>query len=60
MELGTIRSDLPKDLLSSLMVGLDQAGDRWLLDNWSRLSPEQIERFSRFLLDALRRVVEPR
>jgi len=58
-EVNSIRNDLPHDLLAAMVLGLDRAGDRWLLDNWDTLSKDEIAMFSKLQLDALKRVLEP-
>jgi AcrR family transcriptional regulator len=59
-ELRVVRDDLPEDLLLRLVMAIDDAGDRWLLDRWEGLEREEIEHVAALLVDALRRVLEPR
>jgi AcrR family transcriptional regulator len=47
-ELGTIRTDLPLDLMLEMFLAADQAGGRWMMDHWHGLS----EREKADLLDA--------
>ncbi|HQY91770.1 TetR/AcrR family transcriptional regulator [Caldilinea sp.] len=49
-QLGVVRTDLPDDLLAALLIGVDDASDRWLLAHWETLSKEE-------LLTIIRRVV---
>lgn len=37
-ELGVLRTDLPLDLLVEMFLAADQAGDRWLINQWAGLS----------------------
>lgn len=59
VEVGAVRSDVPRDLLVDLLVQLDGAVDRWLLANMDRLPPERLEAVSTTLLDMTRRMLAP-
>jgi hypothetical protein len=37
-EVGVIRTDLPLDLLVDIYVAADEAGDRWMMQRWKRLT----------------------
>jgi AcrR family transcriptional regulator len=58
-KLGTVRTDLPLDLLFALMAGMDDAADRWLMENWTRLDRERIQDLSMRMLDMVRRMLAP-
>ena len=58
-ELGVVRSDLPEDLLLSLVVAVDEAHDRWLYAQWSELSAEDLEQAALGMSDLLRRLLTP-
>lgn len=58
-ELGLIRTDLPEDLLLSLVIAVDDAHDRWLFDHWSELSPADLEQAASRISDMLRRLLSP-
>lgn len=58
-ELGLIRTDLPEDLLLSLVIAVDDAHDRWLFDHWPELSPADLEQAARRICDTLRRLLSP-
>jgi hypothetical protein len=58
-ELGLIRSDLPEELLFSMVIAVDEAHDRWLFDHWSELSPDDLEQAARRISDTLRRLLSP-
>jgi len=57
--LGTVRDDLPVELLQHLLVGADEAGDRWFVENWDRHSEDEIERLFAEVFAIFRRMVEP-
>lgn len=58
-ELGVIRTDLPDDLLLALIVAVDDTHDRWLVANWSDLSPADLEQAASRISDTLRRLLSP-
>ncbi len=58
-ELGTIRDDLPEDLLIELVMTLDSLHDRWLGARWPDMTPVERERFTRTFVSLLQRMVEP-
>lgn len=58
-ELGVIRTDLPEDLLLSLVIAVDDAHDRWLYAHWSELSPEEQAQAADRIGDTLRRLLSP-
>lgn len=58
-ELGVIRTDLPEDLLLSLLISVDDAHDRWLYAHWSELSPADLEQAADRISDILRRLLSP-
>jgi AcrR family transcriptional regulator len=56
--LGTVRDDLPVELLQALLVGADEAGDRWFVNNWDGLEEKEIERLFREVFAIFRRMLE--
>ena len=58
-ELGTVRDDLPAELLLALLVGADEAADRWFVDNWERLEEAEAERLFDEVFAIFRRMMEP-
>jgi len=56
--LGTVRDDLPVELLQALLVGADEAGDRWFVNNWDRLGEKEIERLFEEVFAIFRRMLE--
>ena len=57
--LNTVRSDLPAELLQALLVGADEAGDRWVVSNWERFDETEIERVFEEVFGIFRRMLEP-
>ncbi len=57
--LGTVRDDLPVELLQALLVGADEAGDRWFVSNWDRLGEKEIDRLFQEVFAIFRRMLEP-
>jgi len=47
-DLGVVRADLPLDLLVSIYVAADEAGDRWMMQRWKDLTGAE----KRALMDA--------
>ena len=40
-ELGTVRTDLPLELMLEMFLAADQAGDRWMMDRWDGLGERE-------------------
>ena len=57
--LGAVRDDLPADLLVRLVMATGEAGDRWGLENWQTLSPQEIEGYAADLFDVHVRIAAP-
>lgn len=58
-KIGSVRVDLPAELLQALLVGADEAGDRWFVENWDRLGEEEVERLFGEVFAIFRRMLEP-
>jgi len=58
-EVGAVRSDLPAELLQVLLIGADEAGDRWFVANWHRFDEGEIERLFNEAFAIYRRMLEP-
>ncbi len=58
-ELGVVRADLPDDLLFTLVIGVDDAHDRWLFDHWSEMTPDDLAQAAVRISDVLRRLLSP-
>lgn len=57
--LGTVRTDLPDELLLALVQAVDDASDRWLLAHRSELSEAEIEVALDRTIDLFRRLLAP-
>jgi hypothetical protein len=53
-----VRDDLPAGLLQALLVGADEAGDRWVVENWERLGEVEVERIFDQVFGIFRRMLE--
>lgn len=59
-ELDLVRTDLPEELLISLIIALDEASDRWLMQCWGEeLGQEVCERHASQIVDNMRRLLSP-
>jgi AcrR family transcriptional regulator len=58
-KVGVIRTDLPDELLVRLFAAIDDVSDRWLLENWQSLQPEEMRDTLRRILQGLERFMEP-
>ena len=56
--LGAVRVDLPVELLQALLVGADEAGDRWFVSNWENLEEKEIERLFQEVFAIFKRMLE--
>ena len=56
--IGTVRADLPAELLQALLVGADEAVDRWFVNNWEQLDEREIERLFEEVFAIFRRMLE--
>jgi AcrR family transcriptional regulator len=56
---GAIRSDLPEELLLTMLAAAGEAADRWFVANRERLDPLDADRLALALFSALRRLAEP-
>lgn len=57
--IGAVRDDLPIDLLLALLVGADEATDRWFVENWDRIDDDEIEKLFAEVFAIFRRMMEP-
>ena len=58
-ELGVVRTDLPEDLLITILTGVDNAADHWLADHWEALGFDEVARLTGLVLEAIRRLLAP-
>ena len=57
--LGAVRTDLPTNLLIDCAMGMGEALDRWVVENWSALDDEAKARMPREHIDLFRRLLAP-
>jgi AcrR family transcriptional regulator len=58
-ELGAVRDDVPVSLLVAQVTAAAEAGDRWMVESWEGLRPEELEAAGRGIFAALRRLAAP-
>jgi len=58
-EVGAIRADLPLELLAGLYMAVDDAIDRWLLQNWQAQEAAQLRETAGRALQGLARFMAP-
>jgi AcrR family transcriptional regulator len=58
-EVGTVRTDLPEDLLITMLTAADTAADHWMVDHWEELGREESERIARTVFGAVRALMSP-
>jgi len=58
-ELGAVRNDLPEGLLLDSVFGLLEGFDRWLFQEFSNLSEDEVDGIADLVTEFLRRIVEP-
>lgn len=56
---GAVRTDLPDELLLTMLAAAGEAADRWFVANRERLDQEEADRLALALFAALRRLAEP-
>lgn len=55
--IGAVRKDLPMDLIVQLFIGVDQAGDQWLLQHWEGLSDVALDSHALRITEVLQRAL---
>jgi len=58
-ELGCVRNDLPEELVIAMLSALDTAADRWCVDHWDQLAPEERDTLTERLFEVFRNAFEP-
>lgn len=56
---GAVRTDLPGELLLTMLAAAGEAADRWFVANRERLDPQDADRLALALFSALRHLAEP-
>lgn len=59
-ELGVIRTDASREFLVEMVLGVAEAGDRWLLDRFESDDEIDFEREAERQIEVFRRILEPR
>lgn len=59
-ETGAIRTDLPEELETELLMALDSVHDRWLLAHWQEMDKLDREHLTRTFVDFLKKALEIR
>lgn len=59
MALGVVRTDLPEDLLFSLVMALDEAHDKWLLGHMSTMNQEALQAAAAQMVALLQQLLTP-
>jgi AcrR family transcriptional regulator len=57
--IGAVRTDIPFELLVSLVTAVDEAGDYWMLENLDLSDLEAMGNFGLVFTDLLRRILAP-
>jgi AcrR family transcriptional regulator len=58
-QVGAVRTDVTLEYLLQVVTAADQAADRWLLDHWDSLTPDQRTLASRRTVELWRRIAGP-
>lgn len=58
-ELGAVRVDLPSALLFEMMLGVQQAGDRWLIQHWDSEDAANLEVAAAAMMQMIIRLLSP-
>ena len=58
-ELGVIRNDLPTDLLLAMVLGMDEATDRWVYEHFDDLGEAEMARLYGVVFAMWRRLLSP-
>jgi AcrR family transcriptional regulator len=56
-QLGVIRTDIPDDLMMAWVRAVDDANDRWILENWDQLDVDALEAAADRVVDGIRRLI---
>jgi len=59
MALGTVRTDLPDELLFSLVMAVDDAHDNWLLGQMSSMTEAELQSAAEQAINLLQRLLSP-
>lgn len=59
VDLGVVRNDLPLGLLLAMVLGMDEAGDRWVLEHFEELGEAEVERIWKIVFSMWKRMISP-
>jgi len=59
-KIGTVRRDIPEDLLIEMLTAADAAADHWMVDHWEELGADEADRIARAIFSAIRALLAPR
>lgn len=57
--LGVVRTDLPDELLFSLIMHIDEAFDNWFVAHWDETTPEERQKLLMRLIESLQHFLAP-
>jgi AcrR family transcriptional regulator len=57
--LGVVRTDLPDELITSLVTHIDEASDQWVLEHWDEMDATQIRDMLNRVAEGMRRMLSP-
>lgn len=58
-ELGMVRTDMPEELLVTMLTAADAAADQWMVEHWEELGTEEAERLARTVFDGVHALLSP-
>jgi len=55
-DMGEVRTDIPIELLATIIYKLGETLDYWMLEQWGEFTPEEIEKNAEIYLDLFKRI----
>jgi len=55
-EMGAVRTDMPLELMVSMVFSVGEGADRWLFEHYETLSDEEVDRLLGFTLDIMKNI----
>lgn len=59
VDLGVVRDDLPLGLLLAMVLGMDEAGDRWVLEHFEELGEAEVVRIWKIIFSMWKNIISP-
>ena len=59
VELKVVRDDLPLGLLLAMVLGMDEAGDRWVLEHFEELGEAEVQRIWKIVFGMWQKMLSP-